>query len=115
MIRKFIIVVLTMAAVGTGFVGGVFLLVSGWGEFGNIGELYFGTYGGAIVISSGPAFMMGPGELRVVPWFSPLGSAWLLGVPLWIPFLLLATYPAFAFTRGPLRRYRRRKRGLCVT
>lgn len=27
---------------------------------------------------------------------------------------LVATYPATAFIRGPLRRYRRRKRGLCV-
>ncbi|RJP41940.1 MAG: hypothetical protein C4547_01185 [Phycisphaerales bacterium] len=28
---------------------------------------------------------------------------------------VLVAYPAFAFTRGPLRRYRRRRRGLCVT
>ena len=59
--------------------------------------------------------MMGPGELHVLPWFSPLGSVWMLGVPLWIPFLLFAAYPTLAFIRGPLRRYRRRKRGLCVT
>ena len=35
-------------------------------------------------------------------------------VPLWIPFLLFATYPTIAFYRGPLRRYRRRRKGLCV-
>ena len=29
--------------------------------------------------------------------------------------ILFATYPALAFIRGPVRRYRRRKRGLCVT
>ncbi len=29
--------------------------------------------------------------------------------------LLLATYPAIAFIRDPLRRYRRRRRGLCIT
>ncbi len=29
--------------------------------------------------------------------------------------VVLAAYPAIAFIRGPLRRYRRRRRGLCVT
>jgi len=36
-------------------------------------------------------------------------------IPLWCPLLLLTVYPSIAFIRGPLRRYRRRrKRGLCV-
>ena len=35
-------------------------------------------------------------------------------VPLWIVTLLFAAYPAFAFIRGPLRRWRRRHRGLCL-
>ena len=31
------------------------------------------------------------------------------------PFIMLsATYPIIAFIRGPLRRYRRRRKGLCV-
>ena len=33
---------------------------------------------------------------------------------LWPVFLIFATYPATAFVRGPVRRWRRRKRGLCV-
>ncbi len=33
--------------------------------------------------------------------------------PLWAPFILFAVYPATAFIRGPLRRWRRRKRGHC--
>jgi hypothetical protein len=37
-----------------------------------------------------------------------------LTLPLWLPFVLFAAYPTIAFVRGPLRRYRRRKRGLCV-
>jgi hypothetical protein len=37
-----------------------------------------------------------------------------LALPLWMPFVLLAAYPAMAFVRGPLRYYRRRGRGLCV-
>ena len=35
--------------------------------------------------------------------------------PLWAPCLLLAVYPAIAFIRGPYRRHRRRKKGLCLT
>lgn len=37
-----------------------------------------------------------------------------VGFPLWIPFLLFAAYPAMAFIRGPVRRWRRRRKGLCV-
>ena len=33
---------------------------------------------------------------------------------LFVPFLFFAAYPTLAFIRGPLRRHRRRKRGLCV-
>jgi len=29
-------------------------------------------------------------------------------------FILMAAYPTLAFIRGPVRRHRRRKRGLCV-
>ncbi len=35
-------------------------------------------------------------------------------LPVWLPSILFAAYPAFAFIRGPLRRYRRRKKGLCI-
>ena len=34
--------------------------------------------------------------------------------PLLIPLLLFASYPTIAFIRGPLRRYRRRRKGLCL-
>ncbi len=37
-----------------------------------------------------------------------------LTIPLWVPFLILATYPAIALIRDPVRRWRRRKRGLCI-
>ena len=36
-------------------------------------------------------------------------------MPLWLALASLASYPTIAFIRGPLRRYRRRKRGLCLT
>jgi hypothetical protein len=45
--------------------------------------------------------------------FGPVRCVYLV-VPFWFPFVLFAAYPALAFLRGPLRRYRRRKRGLCV-
>ena len=35
--------------------------------------------------------------------------------PFWLAALIFTVYPALAFIRGPLRRYRRRKLGLCVT
>ena len=38
-----------------------------------------------------------------------------VNLPLWMPCLVFVAYPTLAFIRGPLRRYRRRKRGLCVT
>ncbi|MCH7727176.1 MAG: hypothetical protein IH991_11960 [Planctomycetes bacterium] len=35
-------------------------------------------------------------------------------VPLWIPTIAFAFYPTVAFIRGPLRRWRRRRKGLCA-
>ena len=35
-------------------------------------------------------------------------------IPHWGLLLLFATYPTLAFIRGPLRRWRRKKRGLCL-
>jgi hypothetical protein len=34
-------------------------------------------------------------------------------VSVWLPVIALATYPVIVFIRGPLRRRRRRRRGLC--
>lgn len=39
---------------------------------------------------------------------------WWLGFPLWAPLALFAFYPALAFICGPLRRWRHRRRGLCL-
>ena len=35
-------------------------------------------------------------------------------MPIWLPLAALAAYPTIAFIRGPVRRYRRRRRGLCL-
>jgi len=37
-----------------------------------------------------------------------------VGSPFWIPFLVFGIYPAVTFVRGPLRRWHRRRKGLCV-
>ena len=45
----------------------------------------------------------------------PIAGSWLaVGFPIWLPLVLFTAYPTLAFIRGPLRRHRRRKRGLCV-
>lgn len=42
-----------------------------------------------------------------------MGSRRIL-LPLWPAFPLLAIYPAIAFVRGPVRGWRRRRKGLCI-
>ena len=37
-----------------------------------------------------------------------------LRVPLWAPFVLFVTCPTLVFLRGPLRRWRHRRRGQCL-
>ena len=41
-------------------------------------------------------------------------AGWTVSISGFAIALLLAAHPTIAFIRGPLRRYRRRKRGLCV-
>ena len=57
----------------------------------------------------GFSFVSGPYTGMKPPY-----SFWLLEIPLWCPCVLFATYPAIAFIRGPVRRCRRRRRGLCL-
>ncbi len=42
------------------------------------------------------------------------GSMWTMTFPLWAASIIFAAYPALAFIRGPLRRWRRRRQGRCV-
>ena len=51
------------------------------------------------------------------PYWFEVSKGWLygpIGGPLWVLVALLATYPAIAVIRGPVRRFRRRRAGLCV-
>jgi hypothetical protein len=55
------------------------------------------------------------------PWFSwgwrsfpGLGPLFLIWLPIWLIVLLCCLYPAILLLRGPLRRWRRRRKGLCL-
>jgi hypothetical protein len=66
-----------------------------------------------------PTQSIGPFKLCSTEVATPPGSTarcygFRLRVPLWFPAALFAGYPTVAFIRGPLRRYRRRRRGLCL-
>lgn len=125
MIRKGIILLLTLAAVGTV----VLWVVTLWWSFS-----YWRAADG-LRIGHGPicvhlwhnvlpeGFMMpeqgwrihDPGEVTWIPRsYFHSGHLWGVNVPLWLPFLLLSAYPTIALVRGPVRRYRRRRKGLCI-
>ncbi len=140
MIRKTIIVVLTLAAVGTGLAWGLSHIVVGevfkdgsdpgfsWGDPRYPHEgLFLAVTEGAIVIVRAPEWDYERQQwTRGVYWdwvtmlrsvIDPRNSATVSGVevPMGFLFVLFASYPTIAFIRGPLRRRRRRKRGLCLT
>ena len=134
MIRKAIIVVLSLAAVATG--------VSALASFFSpvIARLSAGAWCFRSGLSRGLLLMEYDGRSQAIkpnpqrPYqryaetrFDFAGFAfenyvqernawryWRLSVPLWIPVTVFAMCPLFVIVRGPLRRRRRRKRGLCV-
>ena len=54
------------------------------------------------------------GGLRWKVTMIPSSRGYSLRLPTWIPVVLFAAYPAITFIRGPFRRYRRSKKGLCL-
>ena len=111
MIRKAIIVVLTLAAVG---MGGVLV----W-SMSHPSLFYYSWRGWSVRYLRGIDLRSGPDPtfaLHLRGWVANLeygGSCSFVDVPLWVLFLILAAYPTLAFFRGPLRRWRRRRKGLC--
>ena len=135
MIRKAVIVVLAIGAVGTvalwahtlrtGYMYSNYTKDSLWVLGVGRGGLSMAKHEGRV--RSGPYTHPPPGWHRYrqagarleytcwIPWVDhPTDNVLALDVPLWMPFMLLAAYPTLAFIRGPLRRRRRRKRGECV-
>ena len=117
MIRKAIIVVLTLCTL-------VVLLV-GWGSRDDISMLdprqFISSFDFAFWhLNIGWA---APASQGISLEWAPDGFAYYVGVldgvtvvqiPLWIIVALFATYPFIVFIRGPLRRWRRKKKGLCL-
>jgi len=136
MIRKAILIVLTLAATGTGVA-----CVASWrsyvayeGKYGEVafvaGGLWFYRHPRVSYRPQGRGFTMPQNhfyltehEFLVVPvwstkhrWYGTPVQSTVLGIPLWIPFALFAGYPTLVFTRAPRRRWRderRTQRGQC--
>ena len=133
MVRKIIIVALTFGTVGTLILGVATLVLPRpiiWGRMWQ-DEEFFGNRQWAITVHRGilwtvhqsgldkklRSFRLGTNRSFVERHVhSTVGSQFttMLKLPLWIPFLAFTAFPTIAFLRGPVRRNRRRKRGLCV-
>jgi hypothetical protein len=64
----------------------------------------------------GTAFFL-PGGVAFCDVKFGVGNRWTIravGVSHALVLVVLSAYPAFAFIRGPLRQYRRRRNGLCT-
>lgn len=123
MIRKAIIVLLTLGAVGTGVL---------WVATLQTGLTYFQhrclccTYAGAAEFllfdvelwptseSQGWSTFHGQFDHKWMFDARPIYWGVVVTIPLWFPLLTFAAFPAMAFVRGPLRRWRRRRNGWCV-
>ncbi len=145
MIRKAIIILLTLGAVGMGtlsvlsFREAIILRGSpasyrftgdiGWGVPAPIWSVENGTLQLEFVRCLGQAYdprahrfervnLLVARLVLVDNMFLSMPDGWVridrLFLPLWTPLLIFATYPTLAFIRGPVRRWRRRRRGLCV-
>ncbi len=123
MIRKVIIVLLTLGAVGTvvafilstkfvfGYSSTPFTVGLAHGAL-NIGYSVVVDMGDSFIEPKDPLFSGVP--LNWLPFIIHTERFCILRIPLWMMFILMAAYPTLAFIRGPVRRHRRRKRGLCV-
>ena len=141
MIRKAIIVVLTLAAVGTGTLYAVsFARVITWRDR-DPADILMPTTWAQTRIPLCFECQIRDGKIAAGHVYKPCGNprnrqfrfagiefanlvekwerGWLvekavLIAPAWILPVLFAAYPSIAFIRGPVRRHRRRKRGLCL-
>jgi hypothetical protein len=128
-IRKAIIIVLTLAAVGTVavYVASIFAVcafpvlgsarnrcavafglgafVIEWGYLLDEASAWCSTFDGQVI--SFPIIVIP--DIRVTS-----NGRTTIEVPLWIPLIVFGVYPTIAFIRGPLRRWRRRRKGLCL-
>lgn len=127
MIRRTIIVVLTLAAVGMGVLSLVLFTrpdpvqgVAGMSSGGADYDWRWGRSGSYVVFTRvGRPDEVGAGPFVDRPGFALIkgGNMIYLHVSIWVPLAittLLATYPTIVFIHGSLRRRRRRRKGLCA-
>jgi hypothetical protein len=118
MIRKAVIIVLTLAAAGTAAVYAASVFWLGYYNFDSGGYSTVACFRGALMIvhdfrsvSAGFHLVYDPSvELVGIPYTHKNSII----VPLWIPLVVFGVYPTIAFIRGPVRRWRRRRKGLCL-
>jgi hypothetical protein len=127
MVRKIFIAVLMLAAAGTL----VALVLTTLFTIEYVGRsIRVGLLDGMVVVASaGPPVRSTPFSRSIQPknrpFFGELPLIWFprrvqvqgvrgFGIPLWMIFLLFAAYPIATFSRAPIRRWRRRRKGLCV-
>jgi hypothetical protein len=124
MMRKAIIVVLTLAAVGTACLWALNSL--------NANLLVEASDGGLSIVV---AYDRDPEPPRTTVEYRlgrfalkrsaahgialpgglvPQTVMWTLEMPLWALLVLFAVYPLVGFTRGPVRRWQRSRKGLCL-
>lgn len=119
MIRKAVIVVLTLGAVGA---LSLFPLSCVY-EFGYVNTRFgFGVVRGGLVVASGelPEYRgwyaeqaLSTDPLLRMPEVFNYGALLGTSIPLWLVFTVLGAYPTVAFIRGPVRRWRRGRKGSC--
>jgi hypothetical protein len=136
MIRKTIIVVLTVAATGTGVLTVIILQAD---QFAVRPPLRWELYQsqrrliGIYIATAHARILIGevsehpfpertgrvPDRMRGFYYRRKVDGAlgyrtWWIGFPMWVPLTLFAAYPTLACIGWALRGYRRRRRGLCV-
>ena len=137
MIRKAIIILLTLAALGTGLLWIGSHLFFEWDYRGfplrDGGKLNVWSVPGCAAFGTWvPAETpvgdweshcgLGQGSSGLPAWIvlgmrwgeASGGKFWIATCSYWLLFILFAAYPTRAFIRGRLRRRRRRKKGLCI-
>ncbi len=123
MVRKAIITVLTLATVGSVWVWVASHIGGGLGDRVDLGRTGF-----SFVAVTGLEFLAispsQPANRNRVPnvrrWLGGRfmiawsGNYLALGFPAWVPCAIFGAYPLFTLGMIPLRRWRRRRRGLCL-
>ena len=113
MIRKAIIMLLTLGALWTGIACSMSMDSARW--LFSAGPVGMEIDRGTLVVMYGKVFLVAESVVWAYPQvLRASGQDGVLVVPLWIPIVLMSTYPVLAFIRGPVRRWRRRKKGLCI-